>query len=50
MFLSTFWQDLFRLSRTELTPSTNYHPQMDGHTKIMKKWIDGYLRKYGSEK
>jgi hypothetical protein len=30
----------------ELTPSTNYHPQTDGHTKIVKKWVEGYLRNY----
>jgi hypothetical protein len=24
-FLNTFWQDLFRLSRMELKPSTSYH-------------------------
>jgi hypothetical protein len=26
-FLSAFWQDLFKLSGMELTPSTSYHPQ-----------------------
>ena len=31
---------------TELTPSTNYQPQMDGLTEIMKKWLEGYLRNY----
>jgi hypothetical protein len=29
-FMSAFWQKLFRLVGTALTPSTSYHPQMDG--------------------
>jgi hypothetical protein len=36
-FVSTFWQELFRLVGTSLTPSTNYHPQMDGQTEIVNK-------------
>ena len=32
----------------ELTPSTSYHPQTDGQTKIVNKWIEGYLRNYVS--
>jgi transposase InsO family protein len=49
-FLSAFWQELFRLSGTELTPSTSYHPQTDGKTEIVNKWIEGYLRNYVSGK
>jgi hypothetical protein len=45
-FMSTFWHELFRLVGTALTPSTRYHPQMDGQTKIVNKWVEGYLRNY----
>ena len=43
-----FWQELFRLVGTNLTPSTSYHPQTDGQTEIVNKWIEGYLRNYVS--
>jgi hypothetical protein len=29
-FMGGFWQELFRLVGTELTPSTSYHPHIDG--------------------
>ena len=45
-FMSAFWQELFRLISTELTPSTSYHPQTDGQTEIVNKWVEGYLRNY----
>jgi hypothetical protein len=45
-FMSTFWQELFRLVGTELTPNTSYHPQTDGQTEIVNKWVEGYLRNY----
>ncbi|XP_059068313.1 uncharacterized protein LOC131858861 [Cryptomeria japonica] len=31
---------------TDLTPSTSYHPQIDGQTETINKWIEGYLRNY----
>jgi hypothetical protein len=40
-FMSTFWQELFRLVGTELTPSMSYHPQTDGQTEIVNKWVEG---------
>jgi hypothetical protein len=36
-FIGTFWRELFRLVGTKLKPSTNYHPQIDGQTKIVNK-------------
>jgi hypothetical protein len=47
-FINTFWQEVFRLVGTELTPNTSYHPQTDGKTKIVNKWVEGYLRNYVS--
>ena len=47
-FMGGFWQELFRLVGTELTPSTSYHPQTNGQTEIVNKWLEGYLRNYVS--
>ena len=42
-FMSSFWQELFRLTGMELTPSTSYHPQIDRQTEIVNKWVEGVL-------
>lgn len=44
--ICVFWQELFRLMGTKLTPGTSYHPQIHGQTKSVNKWIEGYLRNY----
>lgn len=44
--MGNFWQELFRLCGTELTPSTSYHPQTERQTEIVNKWVEGYLRNY----
>jgi transposase InsO family protein len=45
-FMSTFWQELFKLVGTTLTTSTSYHTQTNGKTEIVNKWVEGYLRNY----
>jgi len=45
-FINTFWQEIFRLADTELATSTSYHPQTNGQTEIVNKWVEGYLRNY----
>lgn len=38
-FISLFSQELFKLCGIQLAPSTSYHPQKDGQTKIVNKWV-----------
>ena len=35
LFVSQFWQALFRTSGTQLRLSSTYHPQSDGHTEVL---------------
>ena len=44
VFTSTLWQELFRLSHTELRLSSSYHPQSDGQTERVNQCLETYLR------
>lgn len=44
IFLSTLWQEFFKLQRVELHNSSAYHPQNDGQTEMVNKCIETYIR------
>jgi hypothetical protein len=40
-FIGTFWRELFRLVGTKLTPSTSYHPKIDGRPRLSTSGLKG---------
>lgn len=46
IFMSRFWQELFKLNGTKLRMSTTYHPQSNGRTKVLNQVLQQYLRAF----
>ena len=44
VFISSFWQQLFKLQGTTLAMSSSYHPQTDGRSEVLNKTLEMYLR------
>ncbi|GKC72485.1 putative mitochondrial protein [Tanacetum coccineum] len=50
VFMSLFWQSLFKMLQVKQKMSTAYHPHTDGQTKIVNKCFETYLRSMTGEK
>ena len=50
IFMKKFWTKLFSFLCTQLAHRSSYHPQYDGKTEIVKKYLKGYICCFVSDK
>jgi hypothetical protein len=50
IFTGNFWTEIFSCSDTQLAHNSSYHPQSNGKTKIVNKFLEGYLRCFAFDK
>ena len=48
IFMSKFWQTLFKSLGTKLAPSSAYHPQTDGQSEIANRKIEEMIRSFAN--